>query len=120
MQESDRGSQEGIACKEMMEEIAPVLRTLPKGTHVAFIQEGDDLHLYNITKALELFAGRPATTSIDVAERAKQIQPRDAGTQSEDNALIDPDRAATVDLSYPVLLLESRSELGGGEGRVID
>ena len=120
MQESDRGSQESSDLTKKMEEIAPVLKTLPKGTQVAFIFEGDDLSLYNISTALERFGGRPATTSIDVAERAKQIQPRDAGTPSEDKALIDPDHAATVDLSYPVMLLERGRELGGAHGRVID
>jgi hypothetical protein len=120
MQDSDRGDQEAVDLNERMEELAPVLRTLPKGTHVAFIQEGDDLYLYNITTALELFAGRPATASIDVAERAKHLRPRGTGTPSEDQALIDPDHAATVDLSYPVMLLGSGSELGGGQERVID
>ena len=120
MQDAGPGSREPINLQESMERIAPVLGTLPKGTHVAFIQEGDELYLYNISKALELFAGRPATASIDVRERAKQVQPRDAGTETEDKALIDPDHAATADLSYPVMLLESRSEMGGGQGRVID
>ncbi len=122
MQESDRGSEEAVSLKERMEEIAllPALRTLPKGTQVACIQEGDDLYLYNISKALEFFAGRPATTSIDVAEQVKQVQPRDADSPPEDKALIDPDHAATVDLTYPVMLLESRSATDGGQGRVID
>jgi hypothetical protein len=120
MQESDGGSREALDLQERMEEIAPLLRTLPKGTHVACIQEGDDLSLYNISKALDLVAGRPATTAIDVAERAKQVQHRDAATPAEDKALIDPDHAATVDLSYPVILLGSRSDMGVGPGRVID
>lgn len=120
MQGADRGDQEAVHFNERMEQIAPVLGTLPKGTHVACIQEGDDLYLYNISKALELVAGRPPTASINVAERATQVQPRGASTQSEDKALIDPDHAATVDLSYPVMLLGSRSELSGGQGRVID
>lgn len=120
MRESDGGSEEAISLKERMEEIAPMLRTLPKGTQVACIQEGDDLYLYNISRALDLFAGRPATTSIDVTEHVKQVQPRDWDSQPEDKALIDPDHAATVDLTYPVMLLESRSAMDGGQGRVID
>src|SRR5947209_20456758 len=105
MLEYDPGSQGATTPNERMEEFTPLLRTLPKGTHVACIQEGDELYLYNISKALELFAGRPAMTSIDVVERAKQIAPRDGTTDPEDNAFIDPAHAATVDVSYPVMLL---------------
>ncbi len=79
MQESGCGNREAISLKERMEEFAPVLGMLPKGTQVACIQEGDDLYLYNISKALEFLAGRPAMTSVDVAERASQIQPLGCG-----------------------------------------
>jgi hypothetical protein len=120
MQESGLGSDEALSMQERMEELAPVLRTLPGGTQVAFVQEGDEIYLYNINKAFELCAGRPATTSIDVQERAKLIQPRDAGSPSDEKALIDPNHATTVDLSYPVMLLESRQEMDGSQGRIID
>ena len=69
MQDAGPGSREPINLQESMERIAPVLGTLPKGTHVAFIQEGDELYLYNISKALELFAGRPATASDEYGSR---------------------------------------------------
>ena len=120
MQDTDHGSQEARDLQERMAALAPVLRTLPPGTQVAFIQEGDELHLYNITRAFTLFAGRAPTATIDVAERAKRIQPRDAAAPADDKALIDPDHAATVDLSYPLMLLESRNEMDGSPGRVID
>lgn len=120
MEDSDRGSNEGINLPERMETLAPVLRALPPGTHVAILQEGDQLHLYNINRALELFGGRPPTAVIDVAERAKRIRPRDTDAPPDDTALIDPDHAATVDLSYPVVLLESHEEMDGSPGRVID
>src|SRR5437879_5823731 len=105
MQESNLGRNEALSIQERMEQIAPVLRMLPPGTQVACVQDGEELLLYNINKAFELFAGRPATTTIDVMERAKLIQPRDTEHPSDDAALIDPDHAATVDLSYPVMLL---------------
>jgi hypothetical protein len=119
-QNADRGSEETINPQERLESLAPLLRTLPPGTQVAIIQEGDELCLYDISKAFELFGARPPTTTINVAERAKRIQPRDAGTPAEDKALIDPDHAATVDLSYPVMVLESRNEMDGAPVRVID
>jgi hypothetical protein len=87
---------------------------------VAVIEEGDELLLYNINTAIELFGARPPTATINVAERAKRIQPRDADAPADDKALIDPDHATTVDLSFPVLLLESRHEMDGNPGRVID
>lgn len=120
MQKSSPGSDETRSVQERMEQLAPVLRTLPRGTQVAFVQEGEDLYLYNINKAFELCAERSATTSINVTERAKLIQPRDAERPCDDKALIDPNHAATVDLSYPVMLLESRQEMDGSQGRIID
>jgi hypothetical protein len=39
MQESDGVDQETISLEKRMEELAPVLTTLPKGTHVACIQD---------------------------------------------------------------------------------
>lgn len=120
MQAGNRGRGKAISIEERMNEMVPVLSSLPKGTHVACVDEDGRLYLYNVTKALELFAGRPATASIDVAERAKLIQPRNSGTDTEDKALIDPDHAFHVDLSYPVLVLGSRKEMGGAQGRVID
>jgi hypothetical protein len=120
MQESNLGRNEELSIQERMEQIAPLLRMLPPGTQVACVQDGEELLLYNINKAFELFAGRPATTTIDVMERAKLIQPRDTERPSDDTALIDPRHAATVDLSYPVMLLESRLEMDGRQGRVID
>lgn len=120
MTEFDQPSRGAGSLDQRMEELAPVLRTLPKGTHVAFIQEGNELYLYNINRALELFAARPPTARINVAERAKQIQPRDDATETDDQSFVDPAHAATVDVSYPVMLLESRSGEAGGQGRVID
>jgi hypothetical protein len=120
IQDDSRTNDEAINLQKRMEALAPVLRTLPPGTQVAFIQEGDELRLYNVNKAIELFGGRPPTIVIDVAERAKRIQPRDAAAPPEDAALIDPDHAAAVDLSYPVMLLESHHEMDGTPGRVID
>jgi hypothetical protein len=120
MEESNLDGNETRNIQERMAQIAPVLRTLPPGTQVAFVQEGENLFLYNITKAFDLFAARPATTTINVTERAKLIQPRDAEQPSGDKALIDPTHATAVDLSYPVMLLESRREMDGCPGRVID
>jgi len=120
MEDADHRSHEAINLKERMEVLAPILRALPHGTQVAILQEGDQLHLFNINKALELFGRRRPTAVVNVAERAKRIQPRDTDTPPDDKALIDPDHAATVDLSYPVLLLESHKEMDGSPGRVID
>jgi hypothetical protein len=113
-------SEETVTPQEMLEKLAPVLRALPSGTQVAVIDEGDELCLYNINRAIELFGAHPPTATINVAERAKRIQPRNADTPAGDKALINPDHAATVDLSYPVMLLESRKEMDGTPGRVID
>jgi hypothetical protein len=120
MQDAEPGEDKALTPQEHMERLAPMLKTLPPGTQVAFVQDGDDLRLYNITKAFEVLAGRPATAVINVAERARHIQPRDAAMPFEDKALIDPDHAAAVDLSYPVMLLESSKEVDGAQGRVID
>jgi hypothetical protein len=120
IQDDNRTTDQAINLQAHMEALAPVLRTLPPGTQVAFFDEGDELRLYNVNRAIELFGGRAPTATIDVAERAKRIQPRDAPAPSEDAALIDPGHAAAVDLSYPVLLLESHHEMDGTPGRVID
>jgi hypothetical protein len=111
---------ENADLQERLAALAPVLRTLPPGTHVCFIQEGDELRLYNVGRAIELTAGREPTTVIDVAQRARLIQPGGSGPPPEDKARIDPEHALTVDLSYPVLLLESVPEMDGSHGRVID
>ncbi len=78
MQPSDLDVDEAPSIQKRMEQIAPLLRTLPRGTQVACVQEGKDLYLYNITRAFELFAGRAATTTINVVKRSTLIQPRDA------------------------------------------
>lgn len=104
---------------DRLAELAPVLRTLPPGTQVCIIAEGDGLLLLNINAAIELVRGRTPTIVVDVARQAKLIQPRGAAS-SEDTARIDPDHAATVDLSYPIMILESRAEMDGSPGRVID
>jgi hypothetical protein len=119
MAHAEDENQEAVALQERMARMAPALRTLPLGTHVCFIQNGDELLLYNVDRALELTEGREPTAVIDVAERAKLIQPRDSGPP-EDKAQIDPDHALSVDLSYPILLLESLDEIDGSRGRVID
>lgn len=111
---------ETVDLRERMEMLAPALRTLPPGTHVCFIQDGDDLLLYNVTRAFELIGGREPTAVINVAERAKLIHARSSGPLLEDKIQIDPDHALTVDLSYPVLLLECLDEVDGSRGRVID
>jgi len=46
--------------------------------HTASILATSSTSITNISKALELFGGRPATEAVPVAERAKRIQPRDA------------------------------------------
>jgi hypothetical protein len=120
MTHAEDENQEAVALQERMARMAPALRTLPPGTHVCFIQNGDELLLYNVDRALELTEGREPTAVIDVAERAKLIQPRDSGPPPEDKAQIDPDHALSVDLSYPILLLESLDEIDGSRGRVID
>ncbi|HZU12424.1 MAG TPA: hypothetical protein VFB58_06260 [Chloroflexota bacterium] len=106
--------------RDRIQAMAPVLRTLPRGTHVCVMQEGDELYLYNITRAFELIEGRQPETTVNVAERAKLIHPRDAGELPDDKVQIDPARAETVDLSYPVLVVAGRDELDGSRGRVID
>jgi GNAT superfamily N-acetyltransferase len=102
-----------------MEAMAPVLGTLPPGTHVCFVQQDDEILLYNVTKAFELTAGRQPTAMIDVAEQARQISPRTEDPPPEDRMLIDPEHARTVDLSYPLLLLQTGDETRG-QGRIID
>jgi hypothetical protein len=86
MQGSDCGSHETITLQDRLEIFAAVLRALTPGTQVAVIQEGDELCHYNISKAFALFAGRPPTTMIKVADRAKRIQPWDAEAPADDNA----------------------------------
>lgn len=111
---------ETVELRERMETLAPVLRTLPPGTQVCFIQDGNDLLLYNVSQAFELFGRREPAAVINVAERAKLIHPRGSGPLREDEVQIDPDHALTVDLSYPVLLVECLDEVDGSRGRVID
>lgn len=103
-----------------MAALAPALRKLPPGTHVAFVQEGEEILLYNVTKAFELTAGREPSAVVNVAERAKMIHLRAAGPPPDDKAEIDPEHAQTVDIAYPVLMLESATEVDGSPGRVID
>jgi hypothetical protein len=106
--------------REHMLSLAPVLAMLPPGTQVCFVEDGDDLLLYNINKAFELIEGRSPTARVDVAQRAQLIQPRGPEPPPDDAAVIDPEHAQGVDLSYPVLLLESKTELDGTPGRIID
>lgn len=99
----------------------PELRNLPPGIQVCVIQERDRLILYNVNQAHELTVGRVPTTVVDVAKRARLIHPHGPGLPPADKAQIDPERAMTVDLSYPVLLLETMEEMdGSGGGRLID
>lgn len=113
---ADGESEETAALKRQAVAMAPVLATLPPGTQVCFIQEGDRLLLYNVNTAFELTSGREPAAVINVAEQAKQIAPR-SDPPPEDKMLIDPEHALDVDLSYPVLLLET-SDVSGG--RIID
>lgn len=114
---ADGKSKATVALERQAEELAPVLATLPPGTQVCFIQEGEEVVLYNVNTAFELTEGREPTAVIDVAEQAKQIAPR-SDPPPEDKMLIDPDHALTVDLSYPVLLLESSGTIIDGWHRI--
>lgn len=116
---ADGESQETADLKRQMVEMAPVLKTLPAGTQVAFIQDGNDLLLYNVNKAFELTAGREPTATVDVAEEAQQIAPR-SSNPPDDKMLIDPEHALSVDLSYPVLILQTPGADPGSKGRIID
>lgn len=111
----DGESQATVELKKQMVAMAPVLKTVPPGTQVCFIQAGDEILLYDVNRAIELTAERAPTATVNVAEKAKQIAPR-SSNPPEDKMLIDPEHARTVDLSYPVLLLEGE----GGKGRIID
>jgi hypothetical protein len=115
----DGESRETAELKRQMVELAPVLKTLPPGTQIAFIQEGDDLLLYNVNLAFELTKGRAPTATINVADEAEQIAPRSVNPP-DDKMLIDPEHARTVDLSYPVLLLQTSGTNAGTRGRIID
>jgi hypothetical protein len=109
-------SEATAALKRQAVAIAPVLATLPPGTQVCFIQEGNEVLLYNVNAAFELTRGREPTAVIDVVEQARHIAPR-SDPPPEDKMLIDPEHALSVDLTYPVLLLEMPD---GSEGRIID
>jgi GNAT superfamily N-acetyltransferase len=114
---ADEKSEATKALERQAVELAPVLSTLPPGTQVCFIQDGDQIVLYNVNKAFELSKGREPAATIDVAEQAKQIAPR-SDPPPADKMLIDPDHALTVDLSYPVLVLESTGAIIDGWHRI--
>jgi hypothetical protein len=121
MHESDREDTETVDPQEMLMRAVPALRDLPAGIQVCVIQEGERLLLYNVNRAHELTRGRSPTAVVDVAERARLLHPRGAELPPEDRAQINPEHAMTVDLTYPVLLLESMDELDGSPGgRLID
>jgi hypothetical protein len=113
----DGESEETASLKERMVAMAPVLQTLPPGTQVAFIDEGDEVVLYNVNRAFELTEGREPGAVINVPEQATHIAPRSADPP-EDKMLIDPEHARAVDLSYPVLLLESSGAIIDGWHRI--
>lgn len=117
--ERDSESGETAELKRRMVETAPILGTLPAGTQVAFIQEGDEILLYNINRALELTEGRPPAATVNVVREAEQIAPR-SSNPPDDKMLIDREHALTVDLSYPVLLLETFDQSGHRQERIID
>jgi hypothetical protein len=114
---ADGKSDATVALERQAQELAPVLATLPPGTQVCFIQDGDEVVLYNVNTAFELTKGREPSAVVDVAEQAKQIAPR-SDPPPQDKMLIDPDHALTVDLSYPVLLLESSGTIIDGWHRI--
>jgi hypothetical protein len=113
---ADAESQETAALKERMMALAPALQSLPPGTQVCFIEEGDEIRLYNVNTAFKLTRGREPAAVVNVAEEAKQVAPR-SDPPPEDKMLIDPEHALSVDLSYPVLLLQAPD---GSGGRIID
>jgi hypothetical protein len=55
-----------------MERIAPVLKTLPPGTHVAMIQEGEELHdgWHRIYRAAQLGVGELPAIAITAEDEA--------------------------------------------------
>jgi len=121
MSASDHEDADTLDAQEMLMRAVPELRNLPPGVQVCVIQEAGRLVLYNINKAHRLTEGRAPTAVVDVVARAKLIHPVGLGPPPDDMAQIDPERAMTVDLSYPVLLLESMDELDGSRGgRLID